>query len=456
LANPDVARGTGIASSQSITLTDAHYLPLVFRAYAPRLDPSDPWYLARRQWGLEVVRAPNAWPISKGHGVTIAIVDTGVDLAHADLRGQLWSNPGEVAGNGVDDDGDGYVDDVHGWDFVSGDSDPQDEQGHGTHVAGVAGATTDNAVGIAGMGWNVSLMSVRVLDGDGDGTVWRLAQGIRYAVDRGARVINLSLGGYGADPTTRSAVAYAQDKGCLVVASAGNDGDEAGFDDKPPFYPAAYGGVLGVAATDSGDRRASFSNYGAYVDVAAPGVQIYSAVPSGGYGYLSGTSMSAPLVSGLAALLWARDPTAAPSAVAEAMVGGAEDLGDPGWDPYYGWGRIDALQALYAVPSGTSVSSAGSAARGWDGGGVDVGGGRTVDRAYVPGELVLQVRGSLSSQELARMLRARGLSVLQKDEAAGLYLVRVATGSEEATAAALRVQRGVLYADSNYVVSAVR
>lgn len=448
------ANGIDIASSQSITPVSAQYLPMVYRRYAPRLDPDDTWYVVGRQWGLEAVRAPYGWAVSTGSGMTIAIVDTGVELNHVDLRDKLWSNPGEVAGNGVDDDGDGYVDDVHGWDFVSGDNEPRDEHGHGTHVAGVAGAATDNGVGIAGMGWDVSLMAIRVLDSNGDGTSWRLSQGIRYAADRGARVINLSLGGYGADSTMRSAIAYAQGKGCLVVAAAGNDGDEADFGSRPPYYPAAYEGVLGVAATEDGDQRAPFSNYGAYVDVAAPGVQIYSTVPSGltgGYAYLSGTSMSAPLVSGLAALRWARDPAATALGVAEAIFEGAEDLGDPGWDPYYGWGRIDALQTLHTA---LQAGEGSAIVEGPEAVGAEVPEDR--ERAFVPGELVLHIRGSSPTQEARDALRARGLSVLQGYEAAGLYLVRVPAGSERAMAAALRGREDVLYAEPNYLVSAAR
>ena len=231
---------------------------------------------------------------------------------------------------------DGYI--------PAGNANVTDDFGHGTHVAGIAAAATNNGIGIAGISWGARVMPVKVLDQYGNGWYSDIADGIVYAADNGAKIINLSLGGAAASQTLCQAAAYAQQKGALLVAAAGNAGAAV-------LYPAACDGVLAVAATDRSDQRASFSNYGPEVDLAAPGVDIYSTWPwLDGYFTKSGTSMAAPHVSGVAALVWSRWPEWTNMAVSRRITETAVDVDAAGWDPYTGWGRLDAAAAL--APSG--------------------------------------------------------------------------------------------------------
>lgn len=211
--------------------------------------------------------------------VLVAVVDSGIDYNHPDLAANIWSNTSETADNGIDDDGNGFIDDIRGWDFVYGDNSPMDTRGHGTHVAGTIGAEGNNATGGVGVCWQASLMPVRVLDGDGAGTTENLVAGVEYAVANGAKIINLSLGGTGYSSLFNTAIADANAAGVLVVAAAGNDG---GDNDLAPIYPASYDqpNIISVAAINQLNSLASFSNYGANsVDVVAPGVDIYSSIP---------------------------------------------------------------------------------------------------------------------------------------------------------------------------------
>ncbi|MBK8129356.1 MAG: S8 family serine peptidase [bacterium] len=212
------------------------------------------------QWGLSQIQAESAWNTTQGNAaVTIAIIDTGIDLNHPDLANKLWVNPGEIAGNGIDDDGNGKIDDVNGWDWVGYDNTPQDDIGHGTHVAGITAAATNNNIGIAGVCPNCRVMSLKVLDAGGSGACSDIAAGIIYAADKGAKVINLSLGGYADSQLLRDAVAYASQY-AVVIAAAGNDNKQ------DRFYPAAYDEyVVAVAATDNNDQKAAFANYGDWV-----------------------------------------------------------------------------------------------------------------------------------------------------------------------------------------------
>jgi uncharacterized repeat protein (TIGR01451 family) len=310
--------------------------------------PDDPAW--PRQWGPQKISAPLAWDWTLGSPeIVIAVVDSGIDLGHPDLVNQLWINPGEVPHNGLDDDGNGHVDDVWGWHFFHNGLIPQednqvaDDNGHGTHVAGIAGAQTGNGLGIAGMAGGSRLMAVKVLNQAGLGWYFDIAQGIVYAVDNGARIVNVSLGGSTPSETLQAAADYAWAHGALVIASAGNDSGAV-------LYPAACDGTLAVVTTTPGDTRASFSNHGPQVDVAAPGVDIYSTWPwRERYWTLSGTSMAAPHVSGLAALVWSLAPTWAPDQVRAAILKTAVDIETPGWDAYSGWGRIDADAAVRAT-----------------------------------------------------------------------------------------------------------
>jgi len=320
--------------------------------------PNDP--ALGKQWALARINAPAAWNAVTGTAaVTIAVVDSGITLNHPDLAAKLWTNPGEISGNRIDDDGNGQVDDVHGWHYYhrwagsmpvpAEDANVEDDYGHGTHVAGIAAAATDNGIGIAGISWGATVMPVKVLDQYGNGFYSEIAAGIVYAADNGAAVINLSLGGAPASETLCAAVARAGAAGALVVAAAGNAGAAV-------FYPAACAGALAVAATDQVDGHPSFSNFGPEVDLAAPGVDIYSTWPwVGGYFTKTGTSMAAPHVSGVAALVWTRWPDWSADAVSQQIVRTVLDVGEPGWDPQTGWGRLDAAAAVASSIASTAT-----------------------------------------------------------------------------------------------------
>ncbi len=302
--------------------------------------PSDPDWSA--QYGLVNIRAPRGWSLSTGSpAVTIAIIDTGVDLGHPDLSAKI----------------------VGGHDFVNNDNSAQDDNGHGTHVAGIAAAVTNNGRGVAGVSWGARIMPVKVLDEAGNGTFADVAAGIIWASDQGAQVINLSLGGTSASSVLQDAVDYASAKGVVIVAAAGNYG--ANF----VLYPAHYPNVIAVAATDSTNGRADFSDYGPEVDLAAPGVDILSTLP-GGYGYLSGTSMSTPFVAGLAAILRGVPGSGSPDAIAFDMESTALDLGPSGPDSFYGYGLIqmDAAIRLVLPPTPTPFPSSTFAPRAGQGG----------------------------------------------------------------------------------------
>ena len=261
-------------------------------------------------WGLNAIGAPEAWNTGTGTGQTVvAVIDSGVQYNHPDLAANMWRNPGEVPGNGRDDDGNGFKDDVYGYDFVNNDGNPTDDHGHGTHIAGTIGAVGDNGVGVAGVGWNIKIMALKFLDSSGSGYTSDAVRALNYAVARGAKVVNASFGGGGYDPALATAINNARAKGVIVVAAAGNDGTD---NDANPVYPANYPGdnLVTVAATDRNDRLASFSNYGrTTVDIAAPGSGIYSTLPNGRYGSYSGTSMATPHVAGALALVWDAHPT---------------------------------------------------------------------------------------------------------------------------------------------------
>ncbi len=280
------------------------------------------------QWGPDKIHAPTAWDLFTGTSdIVIAIVDTGVDLNHPDLNDKI----------------------VPGWDFIGDDPYAQDDHGHGSHVAGIAAAETDNERGVAGISWGACIMPVKVLDKNGDGYYSDVAKGVRYACNHGAQIINLSLGGSNPSNTLRDAVEHVYQNGCLMIAAAGNDADSVD-------YPARYPEVMAVAATNQKDNRASFSDYGPEIDVAAPGVDIYSTVWNPPdihtYGWKQGTSMAAPFVAGEAALIWSLCPQFTNVEVRSIIESTATDRGAAGWDRYYGWGRIDVAEALGAtVPS---------------------------------------------------------------------------------------------------------
>ena len=275
------------------------------------VQPNDPEY--GRQWGMEKIAAPEAWETCQGSDdVVIAVIDTGVDYNHRDLRANIWCNEAELNGSpGVDDDDNGYVDDIHGYNFAYNNGDPNDDHGHGTHVAGIIAAVGNNGLDVAGLCWKARIMVLKMLDAGGDGNSADAASAIYYAAANGADVISLSWGSDEDSQVIRDAIAYARWRGVLVVAAAGNNNSKASF------YPASYPEVIAVAATESNDERSILSNYGDWVDIAAPGGSIVSLAPTrtslatahdSFTATLSGTSMATPHVAGACALLLAANP----------------------------------------------------------------------------------------------------------------------------------------------------
>ncbi|MBH8572826.1 S8 family serine peptidase [Nostocaceae cyanobacterium CENA369] len=263
--------------------------------------------LGGNNWGADLVNAPESWANGyTGKGVVVAVIDTGVDSNHEDLKDNIWTNTKEIPGNGIDDDGNGYVDDVQGWNFADNNNNTLDDNGHGTHVSGTI-AGENNGYGVTGIAYDAKIMPVKVLDESGSGSYSAIAKGIHYAVDNGANVINLSLGGYYSNNTLKSAIEYASSKGVIVVMAAGNDGESS------PEYPARYANKSGIAvgAVDRNNNLADFSNRAGTNPIAyvtAPGVDIYSSVPGNQYATYSGTSMATPHVAGVVALMLSANP----------------------------------------------------------------------------------------------------------------------------------------------------
>lgn len=283
-------------------------------------------------WGMSKIGLPAAWDSSTGSGMIVAVIDTGVETSHPDLSGQMWVNSGEVPGNGIDDDHDGIVDDVYGADFTKRDSqnrplgNPADQNGHGTHVSGTIAATRDNNIGVAGVAPGAKIMALRFMDANGAGYTSDAILAIDYAIAHGAKILNNSWGGPGYSQALSDAITRAKNAGVLFVAAAGNESTDV---DKSPSYPAAYtqDNVLTIAATDSNDLLASFSNWGlTQVDMGAPGVGITSSYIGARYGTMSGTSMATPHVAGSAAWLWAARPSATYGQIKQALMDGGYSL----------------------------------------------------------------------------------------------------------------------------------
>lgn len=287
---------------------------------------SDDSYLGSL-WGLSAIQAPAAWDVSTGSSeVTVAVVDTGIEYTHPDLAANIAKNLGEVPANGVDDDQNGFVDDVYGYDFINNDANPIDDNFHGTHCAGTIGAVGNNGLGVVGVAWNVKLMPIKVLSGTGSGSIASVVAGINYAVTRGVTIVSMSLGTSSYSQTMEDAIENARQHGVLIVAAAGNSGQNS---DLYPLYPAASSqdNVISVAASSQSDGLASFSNYGATsVDLAAPGVNILSTTLSAGYGYASGTSMATPHIAGMAAIIKSVNPGLSYSAIKAALIQGVDTL----------------------------------------------------------------------------------------------------------------------------------
>ncbi len=312
-------------------------------------DPNDP--SRSSQPYLNTIKAREAWDVTRGDtSVVIAIVDTGVDWQHPDLAANIWRNYKEIPNNGIDDDGNGYKDDIRGWDFGGAngteDNNPREEiPTHGTLLAGLASAVTDNGRGVAGLGFKCKIMPVKVTNRESPNELPYAFKGIVYAAENGADVINCSFGGPGSSQLEQEIIDYATDLGAVVVAAAGNSANDC------PGYPAAYRNVLAVAATDSDDRRSSFSSFGYWVDLAAPGSNIYGTwQPSTYTPGNNGTSFSSPLVAGVAALVKALHKDWKPQAIAEQVRLACDDMSsqNPGFDRRLGYGRLNAQRAVAA------------------------------------------------------------------------------------------------------------
>lgn len=322
---------------------------------------------ASAQWGLpetgfrRLGNNNSAWDVITGDrkNVLVAVIDSGLDLTHADGPKYVWTNPDEIAGNGIDDDSNGYVDDIHGWNFVSESSDITDDHGHGTFVAGIIAAKTNNGEGISGINPGARIMPLKVLNHEGKSRILSVYRAIRYAVDNGARVINLSLGGKGVTRLEQIGINYAYAMGCIVVVAAGNESGDINRQG-PPGARRAFS----VSAMDMDGKPRESSNHGLNVAVAAPGQSIYSLAANKGnrdgkfmpmmggeYFRASGTSFSAPFVAATASLIWSKYPDLSNRMVEDMILQSAKDIYDKGWDTHTGYGLLDGHGALSQNPN---------------------------------------------------------------------------------------------------------
>lgn len=339
--------------------------------------PNDPHYRGHGAWGqpyddlwgLKKLELEQAWDITQGEGVIVAVVDTGVDWRHPDIAVNIWTNPGETLANGQDDDQNGYLDDSRGWDFANGDNEPLDAFGHGTHVAGIVAAVGDNSRGIVGVAPKARLMAVKVFSDEGRATIEWASEGIVYAAANGAEVINVSWGCISRcpfNPLVEEAVRFAHGLGAVVVVASGNE-----FGDVKYYSPANMPETIRVGAATETDTRAIFSNGGSLLDVVAPGggtktpqeqqyafvnilslkareckIELCGLVVGTDYTRQAGTSMAAPHVSGVAALLLARHPELTNEAVRWVLRRSSDDVAEKGFDAATGAGRVNARRAL--------------------------------------------------------------------------------------------------------------
>jgi len=358
---PDAPLAALKAAYQQNPLVEAVEYNYLRPMLADPIIPNDPKY--PEQWSLPLMKLPQAWAAEKGNrSVVIAIIDSGIDYRHEDLAPKAWINPREIPENGLDDDGNGYIDDVYGWDFtdapniqaegdyLEGDNEPIDESGHGTHVAGIAGAMPDNGIGIAGVAWECPLMAIRAglsLGGSSRMQDDDSASAIVYAADNGASVINMSWGSERRSFVIQDAIDYAYAQGAVLVAAAGNSQKPAAI------FPAAYRKVIAVASTEQNQQRFYQSNFGASIDIGAPGNVILSTQIDNQYRLLTGTSMASPHVAGVAALLLAKRPALTHEEVRHILINTADPVhredSDELDEKFVGAGTVNAERALFAT-----------------------------------------------------------------------------------------------------------
>lgn len=317
--------------------------------------PNDTYYLSS-QWNLRNVAVPTVWDEVQGNqDMVVAVIDTGLLFTHEDLQGLSWTNQNEIPDNNVDDDNNGYIDDVKGYNYVFDNNYPADDYGHGTGVSSVIAANTNNNLGLAGMNWHATIMPLKVCNYSGGCNLWDVTQAMYYATDNGAKIINLSLGTYYDYSSLRYAVEYADNHGVVVVASSGND--SAGV-----RFPAAYPQVLAVGAVDQDDNLTYFSNYGPQLDLVAPGISVFTAYNDSdqSYVYYSGTSFSAPHVAGAAALLLSFQPNLTNQQIKNYLISSVDkvkNMNGQTWDQYYGYGRLNVQSALSQIKKDQSLGS---------------------------------------------------------------------------------------------------
>ncbi|MCX7749639.1 MAG: S8 family serine peptidase [Clostridia bacterium] len=306
---------------------------------------------------MQKISAPAAWDKFTGStSVVVGVIDSGIDYNHPDLNANMWRNPGEIANNGIDDDGNGYIDDVYGWDFSNNDNDPMDDNSHGTHCAGTIAGVGNNGVGVAGVSWRAKLAALKFLSASGSGSTSAAIQAVQYANMMGFPITSNSWGGGGYSQALKDAIAL----GGLFVAAAGNSGTN---NDSSPHYPSSYDcdNILAVAATDSSDALASFSCYGkTSVDIAAPGVGIWSCIPGNSYGSKSGTSMATPHVAGAAVLLKGYNNTLSAKDLKLSLLSGADKLSNLDDKVAIG-GRLNVNKSLLLSPVNIALNKTATA-----------------------------------------------------------------------------------------------
>jgi subtilisin family serine protease len=330
------------------TVEYAERVPILKTTLTPNDLGTQSW--TNGNWSLFMINAQGAWDNTTGSptNTQVAIVDNAVQITHTDLSANIYTNPGEVANNGVDDDGNGYIDDVNGWDTGDNDNNPMPPNtsyDHGTHCAGIASATTNNGTGVASIGYSVKIIPVKATgNADGANSVSAGYEGVDYAISAGADIISMSWGGGGSSQTAQNLYNYANTQGILCIAAAGNDNVNT------VFYPAGYTNVMSVASTGNGgsnDQKSSFSNYGTWIDISAPGANIRSTVPTSTYGMMSGTSMACPLVAGLAGLIHSINPNLTPAQIENCIESTATNINssNSSYVGQLGAGRINAQAA---------------------------------------------------------------------------------------------------------------